>query len=162
MEIRADSSFSRLTDRKDCFGLLVCPHCGDAVMCSNVPPNHVIHSGDAMTEEESKQMDLSKEVSGKEPRQFEKRDWLTAEDLPSKGSKKWKVDGTRDAKKNKTGILIYVDLSAGKLKRVMSLRKNFTLDMFVAELGTNSDKWTGKSIDLERGGSEGQYVNVSQ
>jgi hypothetical protein len=149
-------------NRKDCFGLLVCPHCGDAVMCSNVPPNHVIQSGDVYSEEEIKQMDLSGHVSGKEKQVFEKRDWLTAEDLPKKGSKKFKVDGARDAKKNKTGILIYVDLSAGKLKRVMSLRKNFTLDAFVAELGTNSDKWAGKSIDLERGGSEGQYINVSQ
>jgi hypothetical protein len=150
-------------DRKECFGLLICPHCGDAVMCANVPSNHVIKPEDVKTELEYKDdMDLSSHVSGKEPKQFEKRDWLTVEDLPKKGSKKWKVDGTRDAKKNKAGILIYVDLSAGKLKRVMSLRKNFTLDAFCAELGTNSDKWLGKFIELERGGSEGQYVNVSQ
>lgn len=106
-------------------------------------------------------MDLSKQVSGKKREAFEKRDWIASEDLPAKGSSKWKVDGARDAKKNKTGILIYVDLSRGKLKRVMSLRKNFTLDQFCDALGTNSDKWAGKTIDLERGGSEGQYVNVS-
>jgi hypothetical protein len=147
---------------KDCFGLLVCPHCGDAVMCSNVHPNHVIRPDDVTNKGEENNMDLAKHVSGKEPKAFEKRDWLTVEDLPAKGSSKWKVDSARDAKKNKTGILIYVDLSKGKLKRVMSLRKNFTLDAFVAELGTNSDKWVGKTIELERGGNEGQYINVSQ
>jgi hypothetical protein len=108
-----------------------------------------------------KTMDLSKQVSGKKRDSFEKRDWIAPEDLPVKGSSKWKIDGTRDAKANKTGILIYVDLTRGKLKRVMSLRKNFTLDQFCDALGTNSDKWAGKTIDLERGGSEGQYVNVS-
>jgi len=106
-------------------------------------------------------MDLSKQVSGKKREAFEKRDWIAPEDLPAKGSSKWKIDGARDAKKNKTGILVYVDLTRGKLKRVMSLRKNFTLDQFVDALGANSEKWAGKTIDLERGGSEGQYVNVS-
>ena len=108
-------------------------------------------------------MDLSKQVSGKKERtKFENRDWIAPEDLPKKGSSKWKIDGARDAKKNKTGILIFVDLTRGKVKRVMSLRKGFTLDAFVDVCGSNSDKWKGKSIDLEVGGNEGQYVNVSQ
>lgn len=93
---------------------------------------------------------------------MEQRDWIAPEDLPKKGSSKWKVDGVRDAKKNKTKILLFVDLSKGKIKRVMSLRKGFTLDNFAEELGTKTEKWVGKFVDLERGGDEGQYVNVSQ
>jgi hypothetical protein len=150
---------------KDCFGLLVCPHCGDAVMCCNVLPNHTIRPEDVSNQGELEQMDLKGHVnqnSAGKKGSFEKRDWLDTKDLPKKGSSKWKIDGTRDAKKNKTGILIFVDLTNGTKKRVMSLRKGFTLDAFCDELGTNSDKWTGKTISLERGGSEGQYINVSQ
>jgi hypothetical protein len=94
---------------------------------------------------------------------FENRDWLDSQkDLPKKGPSKWKIDGVREAKKNKTGILAFVDVTSGAKKRVMSLRKGFTLDAFMDELGTNTDKWKGKSIQLERGGDEGQYVNVAQ
>lgn len=124
------------------------------------PTGTTDRSGDDEPKEDTN-MDLSKQVSGKKRDTFEKRDWIAPEDLPEKGSSKWKVDGCRDAKKNKTGILVYVDLTRGKLKRVMSLRKNFTLDQFVDALGANTDKWAGKTIELERGGSEGQYVNVS-
>lgn len=108
-------------------------------------------------------MDLAKfrNGDGKRPK-FENRDWLASTDLPKNGSSKWRVDGVREAKKNKTGIIAYIDLTSGSKKRVMSLRKGFTLDAFMDELGTNTDKWKGKSISLERGGDEGQYVNVAQ
>jgi hypothetical protein len=134
----------------------------------NLPPTDDVpeyptttNDRDGEENKEQTKMDLSKEVSGKKRNDFEKRDWIAPEDLPAKGASKWKIDSTRDAKKNKTGILLYVDLTRGKIKRVMSLRKNFTLDMFVEELGSNSDKWAGKTIELERGGAEGQYVNVA-
>lgn len=111
-------------------------------------------------------MDLSS-YRGKESSngrgKFENRDWLDSQkDLPKKGPSKWKIDGVREAKKNKTGILAFIDVTSGSKKRVMSLRKGFTLDAFMDELGTNTDKWKGKSISLERGGDEGQYVNVAQ
>lgn len=93
---------------------------------------------------------------------FEKRDWLDSEDLPKKGSKTFTINAFREAKKKTKGIIGFIDISAGSLKRVMSLRKGFTLDAFLDELGTNTDKWPGKKIKLERGGSEGQYINVSQ
>jgi hypothetical protein len=112
-------------------------------------------------DEENKKMDLTKQVSGKKKDTFEKRDWITPEDLPAKGSSKWKIDGARDAKKNKTAILVFVDLTRGKMKRVLALRKGFTLDNFVDACGPITEKWKGKSIDLERGGSDGQYVNVA-
>lgn len=93
---------------------------------------------------------------------FENREWLSSEDLPVKGSKKFKIDNVREAKRNKTGVLAYVDLSAGKTKRVWSLRKGFTLDIIMDQLGTKTEKWKGKTISLYRGGSEGQYVNAVQ
>jgi hypothetical protein len=164
-----------------CSGLLVCNQCGEActhdfiraaqfvdVDLSVYPTkkwqeySESYENGEPLFQQETDSMDLSKQVSGKKPQKFDKRDWLAPEDLPAKGSARWKVDGARDAKKNKTGILVYVDLSRGKLKRVISLRKNFTLDAFVDALGAHSEKWAGKMIDLERGGSDGQYVNVSQ
>jgi hypothetical protein len=109
-------------------------------------------------------MDLSKHASGKKQPKFENRDWIDSQvDLPAKGSKAWKIDSVRAAKdtKKSKGVVCYVDLTAGKTKRVMSLRKGFTLDAFIEELGSETDKWIGKSIRLERGGSEGQYVNVA-
>ena len=157
----------------ECMGRCVCAACGKLHgYCSEVGAqltgvtDHAgsIYTNPGVSWEEYQRrnvMDLSKQVSGKKREAFEKRDWIAPEDLPAKGSSKWKVDGARDAKKNKTGILVYVDLTRGKLKRVMSLRKNFTLDQFVDALGPNTEKWSGKTIDLERGGSEGQYVNVA-
>jgi hypothetical protein len=111
-------------------------------------------------------MDLSSyrgKESGNTRGKFENRDWLDSQkDLPKKGASKWKIDGVREAKKNKTGIIAFIDVTCGNKKRVMSLRKGFTLDAFMDELGTNTDKWKGKSIQLERGGDEGQYINVAQ
>ena len=109
-------------------------------------------------------MDLGNYRSSKNGRpKFENRDWLDSQkDLPKKGSSKWKIDAVREAKKGTKGIVAFVDLSNGSKKRVMSLRKGFTLDAFLDELGTKTEKWIGKSISLERGGSEGQYVNVAQ
>ncbi len=143
-----------------CLGAVVCMECGKHHgYCIDFTTGATERDGERNEGEHN--MDLSKQVSGKKRNDFEKRDWIAPEDLPAKGSSKWKIDNARDAKKNKTGILLYVDLTRGKIKRVMSLRKNFTLDMFVEELGANSDKWPGKTIDLERGGSDGQYVNVA-
>lgn len=109
-------------------------------------------------------MDLKNQRSGSGDKatKFENREFITADDLPKKGSSKWKIETVRDAKPNKFKTLLYMDIINGRTKRVMSLKKGFTLDMFMDELGTNSDKWVGKSISLERGGSEGQYVNVSR
>ena len=109
-------------------------------------------------------MDLSsyKSSNGSGGTKFENRDWIEVDHLPKKGSAKWKIDSFRPATKKGSKAIGFVDLSSGSKKRVMSLRKGFTLDAFIEELGTNTDKWKGKTINLERGGSEGQYVNVSQ
>jgi hypothetical protein len=152
-----------------CMGQTICKTCGKFHgYCTEVNEQLIGIKSDPLYttpgvpyEQWEKEMDLSKQVSGKKKDSFEKRDWIAPEDLPAKGSSKWKVDGARDAKKNKTGILVFVDLTRGKLKRVMSLRKGFTLDNFVDELGPKTESWKGKSIDLERGGSDGQYVNVA-
>jgi hypothetical protein len=144
-----------------CMGAVVCMACNKHHGYCSELTTAATDRGSGQNDQGANDMDLSKQVSGKKRNDFEKRDWIAPEDLPTKGSSKWKVDGTRDAKKNKTGILVYIDLTRGKIKRVMSLRKNFTLDMFVEALGANTDKWAGKTIDLERGGNEGQYVNVS-
>jgi hypothetical protein len=94
---------------------------------------------------------------------FENRDWIDPQkDLPKKGSAKWKVDAVRESKNKAKGILAFMDISNGPKKRVMSLRKGFTLDAIMDVLGTNSDRWIGKTLNLERGGSEGQYTNVAQ
>lgn len=50
------SAYPADTEHKECFGLLVCPHCGDAVMCSNVHPNHVIRPDDVKDEGEKNNM----------------------------------------------------------------------------------------------------------
>lgn len=110
-------------------------------------------------------MDLSSYKGKEKPGtgKFENRDWLDPQkDLPKKGSSKWRVDSVREAKKNKTGIILFIDVTNGTKKRVMSLRKGFTLDAFIEALGPNTDKWLKKSIELERGGNEGQYINVAQ
>jgi hypothetical protein len=144
-----------------CMGAVVCMACNKHHgYCSELAT--AATDRDDANDHGDNDMDLSKQVSGKKRAAFEQREWIAPEDLPKKGSAKWKVDSARDAKKNTTGILVFVDLSRGKLKRVMALRKNFTLDNFVEALGPHTDKWTGKTIDLERGGGEGQYVNVSQ
>jgi hypothetical protein len=142
----------------NCIGMLVCPHCGKAVICQDVPSNRIIQT------EGNENMDLSKHASGKAKQKFEQRDWIDSQEhLPAKGSRKFKVDGFRASKDQKKakGAVGYVDLSSGKIKVVMSLRPGFTLDAFIEELGGETDKWIGKQIALERGGSEGQYVNVA-
>jgi hypothetical protein len=146
-----------------CMGRVKCLHCGMPFgYCSEVETQLTGSPYDSGSSSTGGSMDLSKAVSGKKREKFENRDWIAPEDLPKKGSTKWRIDSVRDAKKNTTGILVYIDITRGKVKRVMSLRKNFTLDNFVEALGPNTDKWPGKTIDLERGGTEGQYVNVSQ
>ena len=159
-----------------CMGRVVCERCGkfhgycvevrEQLTGVKVDPGVYLNPGTSYedwTQGANEPMDLSKDVSGKERKKFENREWIDSQtDLPKKGAATWKVDAFREAKKKTKGIVGFVDLSLGKVKRVMSLRKGFTLDAFVDELGANTDKWPGKTISLERGGSEGQYVNVSE
>jgi hypothetical protein len=159
------------TPSYDCMGRAKCEACGKFHgYCSELlavkEPRDPIYTDPGVPCEqwERQNMDLSKERSSKKGREkFENRDWIDSQkDLPKKGGANWRIDSAREAKKNKTGILLFIDITSGSKKRVMSLRKGFTLDAFCDELGPNTDKWIGKSIKLERGGNEGQYVNVSQ
>jgi hypothetical protein len=171
-----------------CNGLLVCPTCGHSVgYCGEVAaliargqarepsidyparPYQLIweawNRGQPLEWESWEPMDLGKYKSKDRTGKFEKRDWIDASDFPKNKPRKWRIDGWRDSKKKgkeARGIIGFVDLTAGKLKRVMSIRTGFTLDAFCDELGTNTDKWAGKFILLEPGGSDNQYINVAQ
>ena len=108
-------------------------------------------------------MDLGKQrskSSGKGGKKFEQRDWVDVTDLPRKPSQ-WKVDDFRAAKKG-SKLIGFLDITLGSKKRTMGLRKGFNLDNIMDQLGTNTDKWKGKKLELERGGSDDQYVNVSR
>jgi hypothetical protein len=154
---------SRRRETLDSVSVLDCPHFGHTVDAwqTDAFEKLLLLRLNQMREDI---MNLAGERStNKERSSFEKRDWLDPQkDLKAKGSTKWKIDDVREAKKNKTKILAFMDLSNGSKKRVMSLRKGFTLDALIDNLGANTDKWKGKSIDLERGGAEGQYINVAQ
>ena len=138
--------------------------CSDALQVDAFDKTVWLHQNLMREELRRTAMDLTSYKSSKNGSggtKFENRDWIESTDLPKKGSSKWKIDSFRPAKKGSKAIG-YVDLTCGSKKRVMSLRKGFTLDAFIESVGANTDKWKGKTIDLERGGAEGQYVNVAQ
>lgn len=130
-----------------CMGMMVCPHCGKAVMCSDLPTGgtHV--------------MDLS----GVKGTGSSNLPWLNPEDISDKD--KLKIDDAREPrttrKKSQTVLFLDVTVQSTKKKHTWALRKGFTLDALIESLGTESDDWKGKSVSVVRGGNDGQYVNVA-
>lgn len=105
-------------------------------------------------------MDLAKYKSAKGKKDsFERLPWLDGHCIPAKGGK-LRVDGTREPRR-KSNVVVYLDVTVGKKRFTWSIRKGFTLDALIDELGANTDKWKGKSVDVTRGGDDGQYVNVA-
>lgn len=109
----------------------------------------------------SDNMDLKNFRGTDSRKKFERLEFIQPEDLPRKGAAKWKIIAERPTARKIKGILGFIDLQNGKKKRAMALRKGFTLDALMDELGTKTEKWVGKTISLMRGGNDGQYVNLA-
>lgn len=141
-----------------CMGLLVCPHCGKAVMCGDVVSKTI-------QTEDNKTMDVGqyKGAGGSS-----RLDWLDGQHIPEKGGS-LRIDAAREPRK-KGNVIIYLDVTVvspkdkekDKRKYTWSIRKGFTLDALMESLGTDTDKWEGKTLAVVRGGDAGQYVNVSE
>lgn len=140
------------TYQQACMGMMVCPHCGKAVLCSDTA--NLAPIGEQQT------MDLSqhkgKGGSSRLP-------WLDGQCIPDGKGTTLKVDAVREPRKKGTTV-VFLDVTVAKDKKryTWSIRKGFTLDALLELLGSETDDWTDKSIPVVRGGDEGQYVNVSQ
>ena len=86
--------------------------------------------------------------------------FLKAADIPAKGTTA-RIIGFREAPKSMEYSDFLLDLTIGKKEFTWGLRtKTVSLNMLIDELGTRTEKWTGKTIKLVRGGNKGQYVNL--
>lgn len=92
---------------------------------------------------------------------FKRTPFLTAKDIPAKGTNA-KVRDFRVKPKNMGGFSDFLlDVSIGKKEYTWGLRsKSVTLNMLIDSMGKKTEKWAGKSVKLVRGGPKGQYVNV--
>ena len=86
--------------------------------------------------------------------------FLKAKDIPAKGTSA-KIVGFREAPKSMEYSDFLLDITIGKKEFTWGLRsKTVSLNMLIDELGKRTEKWTGKTIKLVRGGNKGQYVNL--
>jgi hypothetical protein len=140
-----------------CTHLIVCTHCGKAYgICKELNERLTPKSN-----EENNTMDLSKHRSPKKPGAGYKRlPFLKSSDIAAKGSKA-KVLDFREAPKQMQYSDFLMDVAIGKKEFTVGLRsESVLLDMLIDALGTRTEKWAGKTIDLVRGGPKGQYINV--
>lgn len=111
--------------------------------------------------QENNEMDLGKYKSGKKAGdKYARLPWLDGDCIPEKGAS-ITIDAIREPRKKGSKVVVFLDVTVGKKKFTWSIRKGFTLDALMEELGTNTDKWTKKKIRVVRGGDDGQYVNVA-
>jgi hypothetical protein len=142
---------------QECFGMLVCPHCGKAVMCSDVEValktyGKLIEQGDMSTMVDVSGMKGTSTSGGYLP-------WLEGNCIKDKDSVV--IDAVREPRR-RTGPVLHVDVTvvSSKTKYTWKVWKGFTLDMLIESLGGETDTWKGKSVKVVRGGNAGQYVNL--
>lgn len=104
-------------------------------------------------------MDLAKYKSKKSDSSNNDRlPWFDGHALPKKGGTVV-IDAVREPRKA-GNVLFYMDITLGKKKYTWSMRKGFTLDALIDQLGTKTEKWTKKKVAVVPGGDDGQFVNV--
>lgn len=142
----------------ECIGMLVCPHCGRAAICCDVPLDK-----SATPTQEDAVMDMNahydkdaKSGGGK----FKRRPFIKSKDVAANGSTA-KILDFREAPKAMEYSDFLMDITIGKKEFTWGLRsKSVTLNMLIDELGKRTEKWIGKSIKLVRAGAKGQYINL--
>jgi hypothetical protein len=150
---------NRVTDGNACGGIMVCNCCGSALTCDTYTWHQRLINSLSIGDN----MDLGQHYdkdSTKGSKKFKQRPFLKAKDIPAKGCTA-KIIEFREAPKSAEYSDFFMDLSIGKKEYVWGLKsKSVTLNMLIDELGKRTEKWTGKTVKLVRGGSKSQYVNV--
>lgn len=104
-------------------------------------------------------MDLKAHRS-KQTGKFKTRPFFKAKDIPKNGCKA-KVIEFRVAPKQMEYSDFLCDIAVGAKEFTLGLRsESVLLDMLIDALGTKTEKWPGKTVQLVRGGPKGQYINV--
>jgi hypothetical protein len=110
--------------------------------------------------EEEITMELKSHRSKDTRKAFKQRPFLKAKDIPQKGGD-YTILEFRQAPKNMQYSDFLMDVRNGKQEYTVGLRSgSVLLDMLIDELGTKSEKWTGKKVHLIKAGPKGQYINV--
>jgi hypothetical protein len=105
-------------------------------------------------------MDLTAHRSQDTRKSFKSRPFLKAKDIPEKGAD-YTISDFREAPKNMPYSDFLMDVRNGKQEYTVGLRsESVLLDMLIDQLGTKSEKWTGKKVHLIKAGPKGQYINV--
>lgn len=103
-------------------------------------------------------MELKRSKTGRE--KFKQRPFLKAKDLPAKGAT-FTVIEFRVAPSQMQYSDYLCDVKNGTKEYTLGLKdQSVLLDMLIDELGTKTEKWTGKKVKLIAAGPKGQYVNV--
>lgn len=93
---------------------------------------------------------------------YTRRDFLKADDIPTKGGLKATVIEFREAPKGMPYSDFLLDIKTSDGEYTVGLRsKSVLLDMLIEKLGPQTDKWDKAKITFVRGGNKGQYVNVA-
>lgn len=141
-----------------CMGMMVCPHCGRAVICGDTVTEHEFQpsQGDNTMDMASHYDKDAKSGGGK----YKRRPFIKSKDVAANGSTA-KIIDFREAPKQMEYSDFLMDIVVGKKEFTWGLRsKSVTLNMLIDELGKRTEKWVGKTIKLVRAGAKGQYINL--
>lgn len=148
-----------------CMGSVKCTACGKFLgYCKEVQDiltGTIDRPGNEPNEDSTMDMTTHYDKDSKKGgKKYKQRPFLKATDIAAKGSTA-KILDFREAPKQIEYSDFLCDIVIGKKEFTWGLRsKSVTLNMLIDSLGKRTEKWTGKTVKLIRGGPKGQYVNV--
>jgi len=142
----------------ECMQRIECPRCGkfhgycsELQKAASKPPT---------LGRNGKDMDLKGHRSKDTRKNFKSRPFLKPKDIPQKGGD-YTILEFRQAPKNMKYSDFLMDVRNGKKEYTVGLSsESVLLDMLIDQLGTESEKWTGKKVHLVKAGPKSQYINV--
>jgi len=142
-----------------CMQRIECPGCGKFHgYCADL--QEPVSKDSSKVGEKRPMMDLKAHRSKDTRKGFKQRPFLKTKDIPAKGGD-YTIQEFRQAPKNMQYSDFLMDVRNGKQEYTVGLRSGSVLmDMLIDELGTKSEKWTGKKVHLIKAGPKGQYINV--
>lgn len=105
-------------------------------------------------------MDLTAHRSKDARKSSKSQPFLKAANIPENGGD-YTIVEFRQAPKNIPYSDFLMDVRNGKQEYTVGLKsESVLLDMLIDQLGTESEKWTGKKVHLIKAGPKSQYINV--